>query len=74
MFDLYRSRTDVQALLNHAEPEPSDPQQKYLDEIEIAMCPVDERVDALADVEVSYAVRVECELDLIVAEQNGWIL
>ena len=67
-------RMNVEELVKYAEPEPSDPQQKYLDEIEIAMCPVDERVDALADVEVSYAVRVECELDLIVAEQNGWIL
>ena len=74
MFYLYRSRTDVQALLNHAEPEPTDPQQKYLDELEISLCPSDEREFALQDVQVSTAILVECQLDMLVGEMNGWIL
>ena len=73
MFEM-SSRTDVSELLNHAETEPSDPQQRFLDEVEIAMCPENERVEALEDTVVSYAVRVECELDLLDAELGGYVI
>ena len=74
MLDMSRSRTDVTELLKYSEPEPSDPQQRFLDEIEIAMCPENERVEALEDTVVSYAVRVECELDLLDAELGGYVI
>ena len=71
MFEM-SSRTDVSELLNHAETEPSDPQQRFLDEVEIAMCPQQERIDALESVTVSLPIQVECELDLLNAQMNNW--
>jgi len=75
MFDLYRSRTDAQALLNHAEPEAADglePMEKFEIELEIELCPQQERIDALESVTVSLPIQVECELDLLNAQMNNW--
>jgi hypothetical protein len=67
-------RMNVEELVKYAEPEPSDPQQRFLDELEISLCPSDEREFALKDVQVSMQTEVECQLDMLVGEMNGWIL
>jgi AAA+ superfamily predicted ATPase len=65
-------RMNVEELVKYAEPEPSDPQEKFVMELEIALCPQQERIDALESVTVSLPIQVECELDLLNAQMNNW--
>ena len=75
MLDMSRSRTDVTELLKYSEPEAADglePMEKFEIELEIALCPQQERIDALESVTVSLPIQVECELDLLNAQMNNW--
>lgn len=48
----------------------SEPLENFLDEVEIAFCPTEERIDALADTKVSDAVRTLCRAEIAAYEEG----